>query len=145
MQYFDPASKGTFFYFFFVVSPSGLPLFDHLRSIFHHLIFLILTILVDGATRRRLIRTSSCSSNRNSNRSTPQKKTNFLYQSSSGFEPTTFLIHDLESWRSRPLDHRRPTVKEHFKISYVNCTITLPINKCIFSDAINSWLFYCVL
>ena len=33
-----------------------------------------------------------------SNRSwSPQKKTKFLYKSSPGFEPTTFLIHDLSN------------------------------------------------
>ena len=35
-----------------------------------------------------------------------QKKTKHLYKTSPRFEPTTFLIHDLITWRIRPLDHR---------------------------------------
>ena len=35
-----------------------------------------------------------------------QKITKHLYKTSPGFEPTTFLIHDLITWQIRPLDHR---------------------------------------
>ena len=46
-----------------------------------------------------------------------QKKANELYQAPPRLEPMTFLIHDLEreTWRSRPLDHRRPTpISSHY-------------------------------
>ena len=39
-----------------------------------------------------------------------QKKKKFIYKSSPGFEPTTFLIHDLSNWWLRPLDHRGSTI-----------------------------------
>ena len=76
-------------------------------SIFNliHIIYLQI-IMVDGATRRRLIRTTSCFASLfialllcplavsffQSMYPPPQKKTKILYKSSPGFEPTTFLI-----------------------------------------------------
>ena len=45
-----------------------------------------------------------------------------LYQSAPGFEPSTFLIHDLEieTWRSRPLGLHRPTLAKPIFENY-NC------------------------
>ena len=54
---------------------------------------LILSILVDGATHAKKIDSNLLLFlDRNSTRSTPQKKNEVLYKSSPRFEPTTFLI-----------------------------------------------------
>ena len=64
--------------------------------------------MVDGATRRRLIRTTPLFEELQiadhlilpfgpSINPSTQKKNKVLYKSSRGFEPTTFLIHDLRN------------------------------------------------
>ena len=105
--------------FFNVGSPSGLPLFRPSKIYISHL-HTHININNNGRwrhARRRLIRTTSCSSKN----CRPQiafdssirfrhhkRKTDSLYKlPSPGFEPTTFLIHDLRIWRLRLLGHRR--------------------------------------